>query len=313
MSKKTQLFRSDRFLQFLLILSVVLVVGFIVYRIIYVQKINAQQSAYEQMAQEALANRVDLIPPSSGSGDGTGTDDPDEESEEPDFDVIAAFLEIDGNREKYGEYLLNGVPDFSALQAINPDIIAYLVLPDSVINYPVLQNADNSYYLEHNIDGSVGYPGCLYTETFNNTNFRDPATVIYGHHLTSGGMFSDIDDFLDPAYMNNHLYYFLYLPNEIRIYEVVLAAKFSNQHLLVNSFFMADDGLYHFSGFQGGEGRVIYDMIEAYGLEGNFRSEHAPSETDRMIFWATCVAARDKRMIVGARQITSANIDQLMQ
>lgn len=311
MSKVTQFFRSDRFLQFLLILSVLLVAGFIVYRINYVRSLSSQQDAYERMAQEALANRVDLNSPSSESDQGSETEDPDVEPQQPEIDVIAAFLEIEGNQEKYGEYLLNGVPDFSVLRATNPDIIAYLVLPDSVINYPVLQNADNSYYLDHNIDGSTGYPGCLYTETFNSPDFHDPATVIYGHHLTSGGMFSDIEDYLDPAYMNDHIYYFLYLPNEIQIYEVVMAAKFSNQHLLVNSFYLADDGLYHFNGFQGGEGKEIYDMVEAAGMEGNFRSQHAPTENDRMLFWATCFAARDRRMVVGARQITADNIDQL--
>lgn len=312
MSKIIQYIRNNRFIQALLFAALLAVAVFVIHRVSRVHKMNEQQAAYEQIAQEALDNRVGLSqPPEESEPASEREEEPQSEQEPVEIDVIEAFLEIGGYRERYGEYLLNGVPDFALLQEKNQDIAAYLLLPDSVIDYPVLQGDDNEYYLNHNLDGSSGYPGCLYIETMNDPAFHDPVTVIYGHHLTTGGMFSDLADFLDPEYMENHRYYFLYLPDEIQIYEVVLAARYSNQHLLVSRFNQTEDGLYHFNGFEGGEGREIYDRIQTLGLGGNFYSEHAPTETDRMIYWSTCFPARNRRMIVGARQITAENIGQL--
>lgn len=235
-----------------------------------------------------------------------------EEEPEPEIDVIAEFLAIEGYQELYGECLAENI-DFSALIQVNDDIVAYLFLPDSVIDYPVLQHEENGYYLDHNLNGSTGYPGCLYIENYNRSDFEDPATVIYGHHLITGGMFSDLEDLLDPEYLDGHRFYFLYLPDEVRIYETVLAAKYNNEHLLVSCFTQIEENLYEFHGFEGGEGKQIYDRIEALGLGGNFTPEHAPTETDHMIYWSTCLPARNRRVIIGARQITAENIGELTE
>lgn len=321
MDRIIQYIRNNRFIQILLVLAIVIIAIFGIYRLNHIHMMNERQAAYEQLARDMQENRVELSAAlEAPEGEERVPSEPEGASVEPDAaeepaaaDVIETFLEIEGYRERYGEYVLNGVPDFTLLQEMNQDIAAYLFLPDSVIDYPVLRSEDNTYYLDHNLDGSAGYPGCLYIENMNRPDFHDPVTVIYGHHLTTGGMFSELDKFLDAEYMENHRYYFLYLPDEIQIYEIVLAAKYSSQHLLVSRFYQAEDGLYHFNGFEGNEGKLIYDRIEAFGLEGNYVSEHAPAETDRMIYWSTCLPARNRRMIVGARQITAENIAQLSE
>lgn len=57
------------------------------------------------------------------------------------------------------------------------------------IEYPILQHpSDNSYYFMHNIDGSYGYPGCIYTENLNSKDFTDNNTVIYRHNVKNDSM-----------------------------------------------------------------------------------------------------------------------------
>ena len=54
--------------------------------------------------------------------------------------------------------------DFEELWETNPDVYAWIVIPGTDINYPILQHpTDDSYYLNHNIDGSTGRPACIYT------------------------------------------------------------------------------------------------------------------------------------------------------
>ena len=84
--------------------------------------------------------------------------------------------------------------DFADLQEnTNGDIYAWIHIPDTKIDYPVLQHpTDNSYYLNHNLDGSRGYPGCIYTEDYNKKDFTDPNTVLYGHNMKNGTMFAGL-------------------------------------------------------------------------------------------------------------------------
>lgn len=72
---------------------------------------------------------------------------------------------------------------------MNPDVYAWITVPGTEIEYPILQHpSDNSYYFMHNIDGSYGYPGCIYTENLNSKDFADNNTVIYGHDMKNDSM-----------------------------------------------------------------------------------------------------------------------------
>ena len=85
---------------------------------------------------------------------------------------------------------------FGELQSVNPDVYAWITVPGTEIDYPILQHpSDNSYYLMHNIDGSYGYPGCIYTENLNSKDFTDNNTVIYGHNMKNGSMFAQLHKF----------------------------------------------------------------------------------------------------------------------
>ena len=66
-------------------------------------------------------------------------------------------------------------------------------------NYPVVQGGDDdTYYLNHTIDGTEGYPGSIYTERINAKDFSDFNTVIYGHNMKDGSMFMGLHNFEDP-------------------------------------------------------------------------------------------------------------------
>lgn len=70
---------------------------------------------------------------------------------------------------------------------MNPDVYAWITVPGTEI--PILQQpSDNSYYFMHNMDGSYGYPGCIYTENLNSKDFTDNNTVIYGHNMKNDSM-----------------------------------------------------------------------------------------------------------------------------
>lgn len=131
--------------------------------------------------------------------------------------------------------------DFEDLQEnVNKDIYAWLYIPDSAtdtteaIDFPVLQHpTDNSHYLNYNLDGSRGYPGCIYTENYNKKDFTDPLTVIYGHVMdTTGSMFAGLHRFRDEKYLEEHPYIYIYLPDQLYVYEIFAAYEYTDEHLL---------------------------------------------------------------------------------
>lgn len=124
--------------------------------------------------------------------------------------------------------------DFAELWAQNPHVYAWITIPDTNINYPILQHPDdNSYYLDHNMDGSAGYPGCIYTENYNAKDFTDPNTVIYGHNMRNGTMFRNLHKFENLDFFNSHRTVYIYTPTQILEYRIFAAYVSDNSHQLL--------------------------------------------------------------------------------
>lgn len=124
--------------------------------------------------------------------------------------------------------------DWDELHKENKDIYAWLSVPGTDVEYPILQHpTENDYYLEYNIDGSYGRPGCIYTQLYNSKDFTDPMTVIYGHNMHDGTMFATLHNFEDAAFFNNNKFFYIYTPEKTFVYEVYAAYQYSNAHLLL--------------------------------------------------------------------------------
>lgn len=93
--------------------------------------------------------------------------------------------------------------DFSELKAVNPEIIGWIKINDTNINYPIMQTTDNSKYLVHNYRDEYSTSGGIFVDTRNN-EFSDDFTIIYGHRMDGSLMFGSIADFSDQEFFNNH-------------------------------------------------------------------------------------------------------------
>ena len=124
--------------------------------------------------------------------------------------------------------------DFESLQKDNADIYAWLDIPGTEISYPIVQNEDDSYYLNHDITGAYKTSGAIFTESaYNRNDFSDPVTVVYGHKMKAGTMFGKLQDcYWDPESFAQHKTVIVYLPDRALHFEVFLAAQYSDEHLL---------------------------------------------------------------------------------
>lgn len=94
--------------------------------------------------------------------------------------------------------------DFAGLKAQCADVVGWLYCEGTVINYPVVQSDDNSYYLRRMLDGSYNSNGTLFMDCRDDPNMSSLNTVIYGHHMRSGAMFAVLDEFADQEFYEQH-------------------------------------------------------------------------------------------------------------
>ena len=115
------------------------------------------------------------------------------------------YQKIDEENERVAEYAkLSGdenVPpevDWEALKAINPDVVGWLQVPGTVVNYPVYQTGDNEYYLNHAPDRSESIGGAVFMDwECKAPGMVDAQTIVYGHHMRNGSQFKQIADMDD--------------------------------------------------------------------------------------------------------------------
>ena len=113
--------------------------------------------------------------------------------------------------------------DFEALRENGPDIIGWLSLPDTVLNYPVTQTDNNEYYLNHLYDGTYNKVGCLFADYENRADFSDRNTIIYGHNMRDGSMFALLNRYEEQSYFDTHRQMYLVTPKGGYVMEIFAA------------------------------------------------------------------------------------------
>lgn len=110
--------------------------------------------------------------------------------------------------------------DWEYLKSINKDIIAWIEIENTKIDYPILKDKD-VYYLKHTFDKKYNSNGSIFTT--NSYPFEDKETIVYGHNMKNGSMFSDLEKYLNKDFLNSHFNFKIYTPTcnyEARIFSV---------------------------------------------------------------------------------------------
>lgn len=113
--------------------------------------------------------------------------------------------------------------NFEELLQKGPDVKAWLALPDTSINYPVVQGKDNDYYLKHLYDGTANKTGSIFLDYENKPEFTDRNNIIYGHNMRDGSMFSTLREYADQGYYDAHPVMYLMTPKKNYVMEIFSA------------------------------------------------------------------------------------------
>ena len=84
---------------------------------------------------------------------------------------------------------------YAYLYAVNPELVGWIKIPNTNLDVQVVQSEDNDKYLKKDFYGKTSRYGCPYMDYRNNSQYLDDNTVIYGHHMSDGLMFSNLDKY----------------------------------------------------------------------------------------------------------------------
>lgn len=163
--------------------------------------------------------------------------------------------------------------DFDYLKEESEEIVAWLYLEGSIINYPVAQAADNQYYLNHLPDGTQNSSGTLFVDYRNSDDFSDWNTVIYGHNMKNDTAFGTLDLYKEPEYYAENPVMWLLTPEET--YKLELIAGYVTP---------SDSQVYLQDLTQEQQMKVVMEAVE----KSTFDSGIVPLPGDRFVTLSTC-------------------------
>jgi len=99
-----------------------------------------------------------------------------------------------------------------AQRDINGDIVGWLTVPGTRVDYLFVQAEDNDFYLHRDLNKNYAYAGSIFMDCRNSADFSDFNTILYGHHMKNGSMFHNLQEFQEDDFFAAYQTGFIYLP-----------------------------------------------------------------------------------------------------
>jgi sortase B len=97
-----------------------------------------------------------------------------------------------------------GMDPLKKAQLVNPQVTAWITIPDTSMDYPVVQGDDNEYYLNHDLEGASSVLGVPFLDIRCDSDFSGFNSIIYGHHIKKERIFTPLTHFGEAEYFDAH-------------------------------------------------------------------------------------------------------------
>lgn len=205
-------------------------------------------------------------------------------------------------------FLLDGIPDpqdelppeimshqedYVRYKSINSDVIGWISVPNTRIEYPVVIGEDNDYYLGRNVEKERSKSGSIYMDYRNANPDQQRHIVLYGHNMRNGTMFQNLNYYKKKDFFDNNRTIYLYWNDKPVEYEIYAAFNVGIDTDFIKTKFDGDE-------------EFLADMNTLKSL-----SKYSPSPdvelkaSDQVLTLSTCTYEYDdQRFVVQARRVT---------
>lgn len=214
-------------------------------------------------------------PSAEESGEPEASAEPSAEPEQPRL-----------TQEEYEQVLKD--MDMSALRAVNDDVIAWIVIPGTIVSYPVVQGSDNQYYLNHTWKDVPRLVGAIFMDYCCSADFSDFNTIVYGHRMSNNSMFHTLLSYNRESFWRVHPVVYIAGDGVCRRYRIFSAYEASVT------------GATYTLGFQGDEDRQ--EFLDYCLTQSAINTGIVPTADGQILTLSTCTntSSTDKRWVVHA-------------
>ena len=182
--------------------------------------------------------------------------------------------------------------DYSKTQKINDEIVGWIVVNGTNINYPFVQHTDNSFYLNHSLDKSYNGAGWVFLDYRNSIEVVNKNMILYAHERQDGTMFGSLKNVLTNEWKNNEENSVISLStkNGSYLYKIFSVYHIPNNDDYIQTDFSSDNEYLEFLNKL--KERSIYDFDESLILE------------DHILTLSTCYYTNQEKLVVHAKLIS---------
>ena len=200
------------------------------------------------------------------------------------------------NTDKIDASTLTVLPEYETLLQQNPDMVGWIKIDDTGIDFPVVQR-DNTYYLEHSFEGKENANGCIFVDDRCDIVNPTTNTIVYGHNMKSGMMFGGLKQYLQEGYLEAHKMIQFNTIYERRQYEIVAVGLSKVQY--------QDDNSYRYYDFIDAKSEEEFkEFVDNINQLAVFGDANSLTKEDKIITLSTCNSyTEDGRLFVVAKQI----------
>ena len=175
-------------------------------------------------------------------------------------------------------------PTLAELQAINPDVLGWLTIDDTHIDYPVVIGETDMEYVNKDVYGDFALSGSIFMDSDNACDLSDAYTLVYGHHMDNGAMFGDVVEFVNTDYFESHPSGTLYLPDATYTIEIFACVQ-------VDAF----DSMVYDPLAQEGDVSELLHYVDEIAVQSRYIGVQP---TDKVIGLSTCAEAETNGRVV---------------
>ena len=184
-----------------------------------------------------------------------------------------------------------------ALQKENTEIVGWLEIKDTAINYPVLQGQDNEYYMTHNYKKEKSRSGSIFLSKDYDWNIPSSNLLIYGHNLQNGTMFEELLKYNDVNFYNKHPVINFTTSNDDSEYEIISVFK-------SKVYYKTDQNVFRYYFFINAQTEDEYNNYVSNAKKASlYNIEPTAKYGDQLITLSTCsYHVKDGRFVVVGRK-----------
>ncbi|MGY3725053.1 sortase B [Granulicatella balaenopterae] len=141
------------------------------------------------------------------------------------WDTTQIYNKADSNIYDIYKPSSKGNLSFEELVRINKEVIGWININDTHIDYPIVQCEDNFKYVNTGADGEYSLAGSIFMDYRNNKDFSNMNNILYGHNMEKQAMFGEIKNYCDKDFFSNHLNGRLYYDSDWHNIEIIAVMK----------------------------------------------------------------------------------------